>query len=80
MKKVTFLYRDASNYKCRVEKEFADSEIKALNLYEGKEDVAFEEVGVTDKDIELIVKYGRDDDDHNLLDVESIEEAEVDHA
>lgn len=37
-------------------------------------EVTFEEVGVTDDDVELIVKYSRGDDDHNLLDVESIEE------
>lgn len=71
MKKVTFLYRDASNYKCSVTKEMEDKDASKLSI--GME-VTFEEVGVTDDDVELIVKYGRGDDDHNLLDVESIEE------
>lgn len=71
MKKVTFLYRDASNYKCIVEKEMSDEEAKKFKV--GQEEVTFQEAGVVDEDISLIVKYGRDDDDHNLLDVESIE-------
>lgn len=68
MKKVIFLYRDASNYKCEVEKLFY-----AINFEEG-DTVEFERVGIEDDDIPLIATYGRTEDDHNLLEVLTIKE------
>lgn len=72
MKKVIFQYRDASNYKCRVEKEMSDKEAEKFPV--GREEVTFAEAGVTDDDIELIQKYGRGDDDHTILEVQEVED------
>lgn len=76
MRTVTFLYRDASNYKCEVHKEFTDEEIEKFGFVkaiETEQDYEFEKLGFVNDDIPLIKQYGIDKDtDHNLLTVVSV--------
>lgn len=74
--KLSLSYRDGSNYKCAWDVEISDEQYaKAKEHFFEDEDghcVEIEDLGLTMNDIPLIQQYGKNSDDHNIVNVEEI--------
>ena len=73
--RLTFLYRDASNYKDMITVDRDPEKYPAIKTLKPGDDIDMSEVGVTQNMIPMIVKYGLDkEDDHTILEFVEVEE------
>jgi len=72
--RIEALYTDGSNYKCPVTIERDSDEFPAiLKLSPTQEDVPWSDLGIEEDDIQLIVEYGRDREDVEVVSIRNIE-------